>query len=65
MQHVYKVFVRCEIVGGEAATSAETDDVGFFAEGEIPPLSLSRVIPAQIARCFEHLRQPDLPTDFD
>ena len=65
VQHIYKVLVRCKIVGGEAAASTETEEVGFFAEGVIPDLSLSRVTPSQIARCFEHLRQPDLPTDFD
>ena len=65
VQHVYKVFVRCEIVGGEATTSNETDAVGFFGEHSLPELSLARVTPSQIARCFEHLRQPGLPTDFD
>jgi hypothetical protein len=39
--------------------------VGFFAEDEIPDLSLTRTMPAQIARMFEHDRQPGLPTDFD
>ena len=65
VQHVYKVFVRCEIIGGEAAPSMETEAVAFFGEHAIPPLSLARVTPGQIARCFEHLRQPDLPADFD
>ena len=65
VEHIYKVLVRCEITGGEAAVSHETDAVGFFGEGEIPALSLARVTPGQIARCFEHLRQPDLPADFD
>ena len=65
VQHVYKVFVRCEIVGGEIATSHETTAVGFFGEHALPELSLARVTPSQIARCFEHLRQPGLPTDFD
>ncbi len=65
VQHVYKVFVRCEITGGTATTSHETGAVGFFGEHAIPDLSLARVTPGQIARCFEHRRQPDLPTDFD
>lgn len=65
VQHVYKVFVRCEIVGGAAAVSNETTAVGFFGEHALPELSLARVTPAQIARCFEHLRQPELATDFD
>ncbi len=63
--HVYKLFVLCTITGGKAATSAETDSVGFFGEDEIPELSLTRVTPAQVSRMFEHHRLPDLPTDFD
>jgi ADP-ribose pyrophosphatase YjhB (NUDIX family) len=62
---VYKIFLRCELLGGAAAGSIETDEVGFFAEGEIPPLSTGRVTPAQIRRMFEHRRSPHLPTDFD
>jgi ADP-ribose pyrophosphatase YjhB (NUDIX family) len=65
LHHIYKVFVRCEIIGGEAAASLETEAVGFFGEWEIPELSLARVVPAQIARCFVHLRAPGLPADFD
>jgi ADP-ribose pyrophosphatase YjhB (NUDIX family) len=63
--HIYKMFFRCEIVGGAAQDSHETAGADFFAEDRIPPLSLSRTTPAQIVRFFEHLRQPDLPTDFD
>ena len=63
--HVYKLFIRCEIESGEARTSLETLDVAFFAEDRIPDLSLARVTPAQIARCFQHLRNPGWPADFD
>ena len=63
--HIYKVFIRCEIVGGGPKDSDETAEPGFFGEGEIPPLSLSRTTPAQITRLFEHYRNPDLPADFD
>ena len=62
---VYKLFVRCEITGGEAAHSIETDGIGWYEEDRIPPLSTGRVTPAQIRRMFEHLREPGLPTDFD
>src|SRR4051794_6809675 len=65
VHHIYKVFIRCEIVGGSPATSHEIQAVGFFADDEIPALSLPRIMPAQIARMFEHLRHPDLPADFD
>jgi len=63
--HIYKLFFLCELEGGAPATSIETADVGFFSEDEIPPLSLPRVTPAQIARFFEHHRHPEWATDFD
>ncbi len=63
--YVYKLAIRCELVGGEPRESLETVGVGFFGEHEIPGLSLTRVVPSQITRLFEHLRHPDLPTDFD
>ncbi len=63
--HAYKLFFLCELVGGTAAPSNETEQVEFFAEDEIPPLSLTRVMPSQIAHLFEHHRHPDWPTSFD
>ncbi len=63
--HVYKIFFQCEITGGSAQGSIETDDVGFFTEDALPPLSIGRVTAAQIARFFEQYRHPKWPTDFD
>lgn len=63
--HAYKLFFQCEIIGGEPATSYETTGIDFFAEDDLPPLSPGRITSGQIARLFEHLRHPDLPTDFD
>jgi len=63
--HLYKLFFLCEITGGQATESHETTGVDFFAEDQIPPLSISRTLPFQIARMFEHYRNPALPTDFD
>ncbi|MCX5644143.1 MAG: NUDIX hydrolase [Phycisphaerae bacterium] len=63
--HLYKLFFLCEITGGTATESHETTGVEFFAEDAIPPLSISRTLPFQIARMFEHRRNPALPTDFD
>jgi ADP-ribose pyrophosphatase YjhB (NUDIX family) len=63
--HIYKLFFLCELTGGTAQTSNETDGVDFFAEGQLPELSVSRITEGQIARLFEHSRRPDLPTDFD
>lgn len=63
--HIYKLFILCEISGGTAAPGAETVEVGFFGETELPELSISRVTPGQIRRMFEHHRRPDLPADVD
>ena len=63
--HLYKLFFLCEITGGRATESYETTGVEFFAEDTIPPLSISRTLPFQIARMFEHHRDRALPTDFD
>ncbi len=63
--HLYKIFFLCEIIGGEAKSSFETLDVGFFSLDELPELSTGRVTKKQIERFFEHLKNSDLPTDFD
>lgn len=63
--HVYKLFIRCEILGGTATTSSETDAVEFFAEDEIPELSSTRITPGQIQCMFAHLRNPQRSADFD
>jgi ADP-ribose pyrophosphatase YjhB (NUDIX family) len=62
---VYKLFIRCELLGGEPRLSIETVDVEFFAENEVPELSEGRATRGQIARMFEHLRHPDWPADLD
>jgi len=63
--HIYKLFFLCELLGGSPVNSVETEEATFFAEDEIPDLSLSRVVPSQISRLFEHYRNPDWQTDFD
>jgi len=61
----WKAFFLCEITGGEARGSYETDAVGFFAPDDLPPMSLGRSTPRQVARMLDHWRERDLPTDFD
>ncbi|MEL6381766.1 MAG: NUDIX hydrolase [Cyanobacteria bacterium J06626_18] len=63
--YVYKLFFQCQIVGGAAKASLETEAVQFFSAEDIPELSSTRVMPGQISRLFEHYRNPNLPTDFD
>jgi ADP-ribose pyrophosphatase YjhB (NUDIX family) len=65
LHHGWKAFFLCEITGGEARGSYETDAVGFFDPADLPPMSLGRSTPRQVARMLEHWRARDLPSDFD
>ncbi len=63
--HIYTLIFLCELVGGNAETSIETDAVSFFAEDSIPQLSLPRVTQQQITHLFAHHRHPEWPASFD
>jgi len=63
--HVYKLIFLCELAGGSARTSLETDAVSFFSEEELPALSESRILSPQVKRAFAFTRDPNLPADFD
>lgn len=71
--HAYKVVFLCELVEqgnkeirSTSASYMETSEATFFREESIPAdLSVGRITRAQIARFFEHHRNPNLPTDFD
>lgn len=63
--HVYKIFIQCDITGGEPKTGMETSAVDFFTENELPPLSIARNTEWQIQMAFKHLHHPQLPVYFD
>jgi ADP-ribose pyrophosphatase YjhB (NUDIX family) len=63
--HVYKLNFLCEVLDEEPSQDLDSDGAAFFAEDELPELSLSRATPEQVQRFFEHHRDPHLPTDFD
>ncbi|HEC04198.1 MAG TPA: NUDIX domain-containing protein [Phycisphaerales bacterium] len=63
--HVYKLFCICEITGGEPTTSNETEEVAFFDESSLPELSITKILPEQIAQMFEYYRRAGLPVYFD
>lgn len=63
--HGWKAFFLCEITGGEARGSYETDAVGFFDPSDLPPMSLGRSTPAQVARMLAHWNDRALAADFD
>ena len=63
--HVWKVFVRCEIIGGAPRGGSETAGVAFFARDALPALSTLRVTAHQLALMFAHLDDPQRPPEFD
>lgn len=63
--HVYKVFIQCRVIGGEALSGLETSEVGFFPEDALPKLSVERNTEAQIRTMFEFLRDPGKASLFD
>ncbi len=63
--HAYKLFFEGDVVGGEQASSDETDAADFFAVEALPPLSTMRVTESQITRLFRLHQDPCAPADFD
>lgn len=63
--HIYKLFFVCDLEGGTAAVSGETDAVEFYPVTALPELSTGRVLGTQIARLYQHRLDAALPTDFD
>ncbi|WP_164669326.1 NUDIX hydrolase [Virgibacillus doumboii] len=63
--HYYKLFIHCEIVGGEATKGVETSDVQFFSEHSLPKLSVGRNTEKQMSMLFDYMRNPDQETIFD
>lgn len=65
LERIYKLFFLCDLTGGEAATSLETDAVDFFALDALPPLSLGRTLPDDVAMLAEFRAAPERPCYFD
>ncbi|WP_054957260.1 NUDIX hydrolase [Paenibacillus dakarensis] len=64
-QHVYKIFILCELTGGKAGGGIETSEAAFFAEDHLPGLSVQRNTKRQIEVMFEYLRNPAKEVWFD
>lgn len=63
--HVYKLFIQCEIIGGQAKEGIETNAVDFFAENKLPSLSKARNTESQIQLAFKHLHNSHETVFFD
>lgn len=65
MFHIWKLLFVCEITGGDARVSNETDAVEFFPLDSLPTLSTGRITVEQIQLLHRHYREPSLATEFD
>ncbi|EDL65637.1 mutator MutT protein [Bacillus sp. SG-1] len=60
--HYYKIFIQCELIGGNPEAGLETSEIGFFDENQLPELSVDRNTESQIRLLFEFLRNPEKET---
>jgi ADP-ribose pyrophosphatase len=63
--HIYKMFIQCEIIGGDAQIGLETSAVDFFEEDNLPELSVERNTLKQLQLMFEYDRNPAKPVIVD
>lgn len=63
--HFYKMFIYCDIIGGDTQAGIETKNVQFFSEDNLPSLSLKRNTKSQIRMMFDFMQNPTKPTLFD
>src|SRR6202034_1592801 len=61
VHHIYKLFFLCELTGGAARVSDETDAVDFFPVRALPPLSLGRGVGAPSEGLLPPPPPPPLP----
>ncbi len=63
--HAFKIIFLCDLVGGEAAISDETEDVAFFSFDNLPPLSQNRTNMKHINEIKDHLKDDKRLAFFD
>ena len=63
--YIYKIFILCEVLGGEFTETYDILDKGYFALDALPPLSLDRILPEQIMLMNELRCNPSMPVYLD
>lgn len=63
--HIYKIFILCELVSDTLSSGTETSDVNFFSKENLPLLSATRIIDAQIHLLFRLWENPSEQVVFD
>ncbi len=65
LEHIYKLFFVCELLGGAEVVSIETTAAAFFPLDALPPLSLGRTLADDVRLLWTHRCEATLPTYFD
>ena len=64
--YVYKIFILCEVIGGEIAkNTTEISDIQYFNLQNLPPLSEPRNVYSQIKLMFDFRDNPEKEVYFD
>lgn len=62
---VCKVFVECEVMGGEFVENIETVEIGYFSIDNLPRLAEEKCTPKQVEMCFEAKNNKNWQVYFD
>lgn len=63
--NITKVFVLCDLLGGQFQKNSETVASGWFTRSDLPPLSENKNTAAQIQMCFDAYHAEHWDTVFD
>ena len=62
---VCKIFVLCDLIGGEFIENSETTEIGYFSLDNLPKLSEQRNNYEQIKMCFDAYKDDNWKVQFD
>ena len=62
---VCKVFVECEVMGGEFVENIETVEIGYFSIDNLPKLAEEKCTQKQVEMCFEAKNNKNWQVLFD
>lgn len=62
---IWKIFVACEVRGGEFVQNVETTASGYFTPDRLPPLAEGKTTREQIELCLELAADDARPVEFD
>lgn len=62
---ICKIFVLCDLIGGEFIPNIETTEIGYFSLDNLPNLSDDKTTKEQIEMCFEAYKNENWQVKFD